>query len=370
MIISRYMMRSIHQGTLLVLLVLVSLGLFFIFVGQLEHVGRGNYSLLHVVEYVALLVPGKIVEFMPLAVLLGTILSLGSLASNSEIIAMQAAGLSVLQLLRTVLMAAAILAALSFLLADWVVPISETNARDVRSSAINFNPSLRAKKGLWVKDDNRVIYIKELLPNGVARSVEIYQLNEQGRLASVIAAHRAIPRAGEWLLKQVKQSIIEDQAVRTASYDELVYAGNISFQLLKSLMIEPRQMSISDLYSYIAFLDENNLDTAVESLTFWQKLVAPFTVLIMCVLGLPFVLGSQRQNNTGQRLMLGILLGLTYVVVDRLLIQLGSQVNVNPLVNASSPSLLFLALAVYLLVKQQSHGIGVKTAAKKSQIES
>jgi len=357
MIINRYMMRNIYQGTLLVLLVLVSLGLFFIFIGQLEDIGRGNYSLLQVVEYVALQIPGKVVEFMPLAVLLGTILSLGSLAGNSEIIAMQAAGMSVLQLLRAVLQAAVILALLSFLLADWVVPISETSAREVRSTAISATPAFRAKKGLWVKDDNQVLYIKKLLPNGVARSVEIYQLDEAGRLVSAIAAQSAIPSADQWLLKQVKQSIIGDKTVRTIAYDEMIYAGNISYQLLEALMIEPRQMSSSDLYSYLAFLDENELDTSIESLTFWQKIMAPFTVLIMCVLGLPFVLGSQRQNNTGQRLMLGILLGLAYVVADRLLIQLGNQINLNPFVNALSPSLLFLALAVYLLIKKQSHGL-------------
>ena len=363
MIINRYMMRNIHQGTLLVLLVLVSLGLFFIFIGQLEDIGRGNYSILHVVEYVALRIPGKVVEFMPLAVLLGTILSLGSLAGNSEIIAMQAAGMSVLQLLRAVLQAAVIWALLSFLLADWVVPISETSAREVRSTAISATPALRAKKGLWVKDDNQVLYIKKLLPNGVARSVEIYQLDEAGRLVSTIAAQSAIPSADQWHLKQVKQSIIGDKTVRTIAYDEMIYAGNISFQLLDALMIEPRQMSSSDLYSYLAFLDENELDTSIESLTFWQKVMAPFTVLIMCVLGVPFVLGSQRQNNTGQRLMLGILLGLSYVVVDRLLIQLGNQVNINPFVNAISPSLLFLALAVYLLIKKQSHSLAFKSAS-------
>ena len=357
MIINRYMMRNIHQGTLLVLLVLVSLGLFFIFIGQLEDIGRGNYSLLHVIEYVALRVPGKVVEFMPLAVLLGTILSLGSLAGNSEIIAMQAAGLSVQQLLRAVLQAAVIMALLSFMLADWLVPISETSARDIRSTAINFTPALRAKKGLWVKDDNRVLYIKELLPNGVARSVEIYALDERGRLASAIAAQSAIPSADQWMLKNVKQSIIGDRSVRTVAYEEMIYTGKISYQLLEALMIEPRQMSSSDLYSYIAFLDENKLDTSTASLIFWQKIMTPFTVLIMCVLGVPFVLGSQRQNNTGQRLMLGILLGLTYVVVDRLLIQLGSQININPFINALLPSVLFLALAVYLLIKKQSHGL-------------
>ena len=138
----------------------------------------------------------------------------------------------------------------------------------------------------------------------MARSIEIYQLDERGRLASTIAAQTAIPKADRWLLKQVKQSIIKDQTVRTLAYDEMIYTGNISHRLLEALMIEPRQMSSSSLYSYIAFLDENNLDTSNASLTFWQKIVAPFTVLIMCVLAVPFVLGSQRQNNTGQRLML------------------------------------------------------------------
>jgi lipopolysaccharide export LptBFGC system permease protein LptF len=57
--------------------------------------------------------------------------------------------------------------------------------------------------------------------------------------------------------------------------------------------------------------------------------------------------------------MLGIMLGLTYVVADRLLIQLGSQIGLNPFVNALSPSLAFLSLAVYLLLRKQSHGLRV-----------
>ena len=72
---------------------------------------------------------------------------------------------------------------------------SETSARESRSSAINATPALRAKKGLWIKDKNQVLYIKELLPNGVARSVEIYQLDERGRLVSTLAAQSAIPNS-------------------------------------------------------------------------------------------------------------------------------------------------------------------------------
>ena len=168
MIINRYIFRQIIQGTLLTLLVLVSLSLFFVFIGELEDIGRGYYSLLHAVEYVALLFPGKVVEFMPLAIMLGTILSLGALASNSEIIAMQAAGMSVGKFLQAVLQAALILAFLSFLLADWVVPVSENNARQIRSSAINDTTAILGKEGLWIKDESRILHIQLLMPNGVA----------------------------------------------------------------------------------------------------------------------------------------------------------------------------------------------------------
>jgi len=357
MIINRYIARHVYSGTLLTLVVLVSIALFFTLFSELRHVGRGDYGMLVVAEYVGLLIPGKVVEFMPLAVLLGTILSLGSLASNSEIIAMQAAGLSVYHFLRAVLQAAVILALLTFLLADWVVPVSETSAREVKSSAINTTTALRARKGLWIKDSNQVLYIQELLPDGVARSIEIYQLDEQGLLQSTIAAESAIPRDNEWVLKQVRQTFIGDKAGESAEYDELNYSGNISFQLLDALMIEPGQMSSADLYAYMNFLRRNNLDTTAESLTFWQKVLAPLTVIIMCILAIPFVLGSQRHSSSGQRLMIGILLGLGYVVADRLLTLLGSHIGVTPALNAISPTLVFLLLTIYLLVKKQTHGV-------------
>ena len=355
MIMSRYLQRHVYQGSLLTLLVLVSLGLFFIFFAELDDIGRGDYRLIHAVQYMALRVPGKVVQFMPIAVLLGTILSLGSLASNSEIIAMQAAGFSVVHLLRAVLQAVFVLALLTFLIADWVVPTSETNAREIRSSAINATPALRAKKGIWLKDENQVLHIGVLLPDGVARSIEIYQLDEKDRLISTIKADSAIPLGDQWLLKQVRQSFFGEDSVRTVEYVEMIYTGKISYRLLDVLMIEPGQMSSTDLYAYLKFLRENNLDATESGLRFWEKVLAPLTILVMGLLAVPFVLGSQRQSNAGQRLMFGILLGLGFIVADRLLIQLGSRIGVSPALNAVSPTLLFLLIAVYLLHRKQSH---------------
>lgn len=356
MIVDRYIFRQIQQGTLLTLLVLVSLSLIFVFIAELEDIGRGYYRFIHVVEYVALLFPGKIVEFLPLSALLGTILSLGSLASNSEIIAMQAAGISILRLLRAVLQAAVVLALAGFLLADWVVPDSETSARQLRSSAINSTTAVRSKKGIWIKDENRVLHIKLLMPKGVAREVQIHELDDRGRLLSALTAESAIPEGNNWRLKQVRQTLIGEKETVVREFDELVYDGKVSDQLLAALLIEPRQMSTADLYTYLGFLQQNNLEASVERLTFWQKVFAPLAVVIMCILAIPFVLGSQRQGNAGQRLMTGILLGLSYVVVGRLLTQLGSQMNFSPVLTALLPGLLFLLLAIYLLIPKHSRG--------------
>ena len=356
MIINRYIIRTIHLGTFTALLALVALGLIFEFIGELDDLGEGAYDLQQVIKFVALSFPGKVIEFMPLAVLLGSMLGLGALASNSEIVAMQASGLSLRKLVSPVIQASLILAVLNFLLADWVVPDSETYARSVKNLAQEKTSALLVREGLWTKDESRVLHIGQLLPNGIARDIEIFELDSRGGLFSALKAERAIPLAQGWELHQVQKSIINAEQVETQGYDKLVYKGNLSPQLLEVLMIEPRQMSSGDLRAYLNFLEENRLDDRVERLIFWQKLLAPFTIVIMCLLAFPFVLGSQRQGNTGQRLLIGILLGLAFVVVDRLVVQLGTQFQFNALAIALIPNLAFLGIAVYMLIKKQSHG--------------
>ena len=358
MIVNRYIQRSIFLGTLAALLVLVSLSMFFLFVRELDDLGDGNYGLLQILVYLALSTPAKLVEFMPLAVLLGSMLSLGALASNSEIIAMQASGISMPRLLGAILQAGVVLAVCSFLLADWVVPDSETSARQYRNEARDQNTALQSRKGMWIKDETRVVHIADLLPNGYARNVEIYQLDEGGSLVATLQAELAVPGEDGWELQRVRRSVFDDSMSKSSFHERLDYEGNLSPDLLQVLMIEPRQMSSMDLAAYLEFLDENHLDANVERLVFWQKLASPVTVVVMCLLAFPFVLGSQRHSSSGQRLLYGILLGLAFVVLNRLLTQIGSQFEINAPAIALLPSLLFLCLALWLLFRKQSHAVG------------
>ena len=367
MIVSRYIQRNIHLGTLGALLVLVSLSLFFVFVRELDDLGEGNYGLPQALEYIMLSIPGRIVEFIPLAALLGSILSLGALAGNSEIIAMQASGISLGRMITAVLQAAMLLALISFLLGEWIVPDSETTARKMKNLSKQATTALQSGESLWIKDDSRVVHIQALLPNGFARGVEIFELDENGKLVSTLRAERAEPGNAGWELREVSQSIISAQEITTRNLDKLLYAGNLSPEILQVLMIKPHKMSSMDLFAYLSFLEENGLDSSLERLIFWKKMFAPLNVVIMCLLALPFVIGSQRQSTGGQRLLIGILLGLAFVALDRLLTQLGNQLGINALLVAFLPGLLFLSLAFYLLIRKQSHAVGIGLFAGSRQ---
>ena len=358
MIIDRYLQRNVHFGTLGALAVLVGLGLFFVFVRELDDIGTGTYDIPTMFQYLLLRIPGRVVEFMPLAVLLGSILSLGALASNSEIIAMLASGVSLKRLLFSVLQASLLLAALTFTLAEWVVPASETGARGLKNVATNSTRALRDSEGLWFKDGDRVLRIGKLLPDGYAQQVEVYQLNGARDLQSITRAESAIPMENGWELQQAETSYVNDDTVVTEQRARIEYSGGLSRDLLRVLMIDPHRMSIGDLNAYLEFLDDNRLDANTERQFFWQKVLAPMTIVVMSLLAFPFLLGSQRQANTGQRLLTGIVLGLAFVVIDRLVFQLGNQLQINALVVAAFPNLLFLGLALYLLYRHQSHVIG------------
>ena len=349
MIITRYLARHIFQGAALVLFILVSLSLFFILIRELDDVGRGQYGMLQLFQYLALRTPSYIVDYMPLAALLGSILSLGSLAGYSELIALQSSGLSLRKFVFSVGLAVAVLALIALITADRVVPYSENIANQLRSASMASSISMQSRKGVWIKDDNHIVFIARLYPDGNAENIEIYRLDSAGQLLQTTSARQATVLADGWLLQDLKTTDLSGDQISVSVSSEQIYRGKLSQSLLESLAINSQYMALSDLFTYIGFLQQNGLDYQAASLSFWRKLYAPVSIIVMGLLAIPFVLGSQRQTNTGQRIMIGILLGLLYVVSNRLMIQLGEQMQLQAYINAGIPTLLFLLLTLWLI---------------------
>ena len=71
--------------------------------------------------------------------------------------------------------------------------------------------------------------------------------------------------------------------------------------------------------------------------------------MVMMLLAVPFVLGPLRDSGAGQRLMIGILIGLGFYVANEVSASLGALLGWPAALAASAPTMLVAAIALWRL---------------------
>ena len=352
-LLARYIGKTVLLNTLLVLLVLVALSALFSFIRELDDVGKGDYSVKTVLIYILLRMPGIAYELFPSSVLLGSILGLGAMASQSELTVMRASGISITQIAGSVALIGLLLMGLVTLLGEFVMPPSERQAQELRTAALSKRLSIRASTGYWAKSDSKFINIKSVLPDMTLVDVSIYEFNGR-ELKSIVHAKRAKRSEGtKWRLNEVTQSEFLPESLITERSDQKQVDSLVNAELLQGLSVEPESMSAGNLFSQISYLRRNQLDSGLIELALWTKITNPLSTLVMLMLSLPFVFTSQRRGSVGQKMFVGILLGIGYFLVNRLFTHLGLANGLSPAVSTLIPLTLFSLVALLGLVRIQ-----------------
>jgi len=347
-LLDRYLWIHIIAGTLLVLLVLVSLDVFFTFLNELEDVGRGNYGYLQALSYVLLSLPQRLYEYAPTATLVGSLLSLGSLAGHGEILAMRASSKPVSGFAISLLKIGSIIAVLVFMLGEWVSPAMSQQAEIVRAESLEKKLSLNHRGGLWLRDGKQFIHAATVLDQSHLVDVSVYSFSGR-HLESITHIGRAEKVADGWQLKQLEKITIQAEKVTKTTEKQANWDRLVPGRMLAVLRISPEKMPARDLYQYINYLENNDLQSGQYQLAFWNRFVQPLSILVMLLLALPFVFGSQRSGGAGQRLFVGILLGIGFFLLNRMSNQLGVVYGLPALMSALVTPLLFLMVALFLL---------------------
>lgn len=346
-IIERYLMRALFSGTAMVLLILLSLSLFFTFVAQLEDMGKGDYGLLQIIEYVLLRIPQMAYEIFPLAVLMGTLFGVGALAGTRELVVMRAAGFTPSRFIRAMLMGGLLLVGVCYVLGDYVAPQALNMAQDLQAAALNGKHTARIEGEVWVRDGNRFINIRRLINSKLIAGVSIYEFNQDHRLQWSGWADHARIEADGWRLYGFSSTRFDTPELRSQHQDEYFWRTQVSADILNLFALKPEMLSTFGLYRYIAYLRDNGLQTSEYALAFWHKVVTPITVLVMILLALPFLFGPLRDVGTGQRILAGIGVGLFYYLLNAGIGGVGQVAGVNPALSAWLPTVL-LGMAAWI----------------------
>jgi lipopolysaccharide export system permease protein len=319
---------------------------------ELEHAGKGGYGYGEVIIYVLLTLPGRLYELFPAAVLVGGLMSMGALAGGSELVAMRAAGVSIRRIVAAATQAGLVLMLALILIGEFVVPVSEQYGQEFRWQKLNMQIAQSGKRGFWAREGRYYINVGTIYPDSRLSNLSIYELDENGDgMASITHAKSALQTGGAWELRDVHRTSFEGDSVSNQILDVEHREALLDSALLSVLSVEPETMSIRDLHSYAQYLLNNKLDASSYWLAFWLKITTPLSCVVMMLIVMPFVFGSLRSVNTGQLLVIGILLGLGFYILLQVVSRVGEIYQFPPLLSAVLPVLFFTVIGLFGLRK-------------------
>lgn len=347
----RYLIRETFAAVFLVLAAFLALFAFFNFIDELRSVGKAGYTVFHAALFVALGMPGLIYELIPIATLIGALYALSTLARHSEITVLRASGLATGDLLKTLFRAALVLALLTFVVGEALVPFSERLGREIRAKAMSTVIAQSGfDSGLWVKDGRSFINIRSATPDAPLEGVRIYKFSNENLLESVTDAEQAVFQSPDlWQLKGVQRTTLEGDVARVENLPGGEWHSNVTPNLLAALMVSPERMSLLGLVNYTRHLSDNKQKTERYQIALWKKLVYPLAALVMVALALPFGYSHNRVGGVSLKIFSGVMLGILFYALNGLSSNLGAINSWSPLVSATAPSALFLLVAMGML---------------------
>ncbi|WP_149981255.1 LPS export ABC transporter permease LptG [Pseudoalteromonas rhizosphaerae] len=347
-----YLGRSVLQTTGFALMVLVGISTLIKFIEQLKSVGRGSYDIGTALLYTLYSMPDDLVVFFPMAALIGGLTGLGALASNSELVVMQAAGMSRLQIILSVMKTAIFMALCMMALGEWGAPATQLKAKEMRNQAIHGGDVFNAQQGVWAKDGNNFINIEDVDQNGVLHGVNMYHFDSSLQLTQITKAREAVGRKDGWLLRDVNKVQLSEELISTQQQKEEFYESQLTAEKLGVVSVKPESLSFTGLWSYLGYLKQNEQDTSTYELALWRKIMQPVSIAVMLLVALSFIFGPLRTVTMGARIIMGVVTGIAFHLTNEIFGPVVMVYQIPAIIGATLPSIIFIGFATYLLNKR------------------
>lgn len=346
-----YIANNVILATLVVIIVIVSLDSIFALIGEIDDL-RGAYQLPQALQYIGMRLPRRVYEYMSMACLVGCLAGLGSLAASSELTVMRAAGVSIARISLAVLKPTAVFMLISVLNAQFAIPNLERMADSMKTVALGQDEIMSNKgKGYWHREGSEYTRFSAADPKGVLYGISIYSFDEEKYLTKVRYAKKALYFENAWHMQEINQLDLSAEHTEVSTKDNEVWHSELTPRGLNVVMYEPRDMAITDLYSYSSYLKKEGLNADKYLLSFWSKVNQPIGTFALVLLGISFIFGPLRAVTPGFRIFSGIMVGLIYKYAEELLAPVSIISGFPPLLATLVPTVICFIAAYYMMRK-------------------
>lgn len=338
-ILDRHIARTILLHTLMVAAVLLALSMMFTFLGQQDDIGVGTYDVGDAFVFTLLSVPQQLFEGLPIAALIGAILGLGGLARDSELTVLRAAGVSVSRIAGSAALAGLVLLVGLWVLGEYIAPPSDQYARQLKIFSKYSEFTAAGSRSSWVKDGRRFVNIQQQTAQNMFGGVYLFEFAPDRTLERVGRADTASHEGGlTWRFSNFAETRFADGGTSAERSPTLDVEVDINREFLGLAVIDPSALPVRGLYTYAAHLRANNLESTAYETALWSRIARTVSIVLVCVLAVPFAFGPMRSSGNGARMVIGILAGALYFLVNRTLENSAQVYGLDPLLAAWVPA--------------------------------
>ena len=351
MILVRYINKEFFIGISMIMIGLISLFAFFDFIQEIGDLGKGSYGIIQVISFVILSIPGHIYEVVPLAVLIGAMYTIGQLSYNSELNVLRASGYSIKKIAWSLMYVGILFSFFTVLIGDFIAPHSEKSAQQIKIISTNSSVSQEFSSGFWIKDGDNFVNIENVLPDSSLEQIHIYEFDENFNLRTIVDAKNGSFKNGEWKLKDIKQTILDKDSVKTKTIESGSWKSLMRPEMMNALIISPQKMSSINLLKFINYLKKNNQKSTKFEVALWEKLIHPLMPLVMIIFAIPFGFLQERSGGKFFKMFVGIIIGIVYQILNTMIRHLSLLNDWQPFISSLIPTLIFLSIGIFLINK-------------------
>ncbi len=356
-IYQRYLVKELIQIFLLSLLALLAIYILLEFFGTLDDFIENQVKIKFIFLYLANQTPFFAAQFIPLALLLATMLTLGGMGQNNEIIAFRSCGFTLYQLSLPLLIAGGIFSLFTFSLTEYVVPPTFARARHIKTVFVKHKQEkkLLNLKDVWYTSGRNIYHFNKLDPGKNAiQGVTLYRLDQSSLLKKRIDAKQLVYRDGQWLAKKLTIRDFTYQNGRSSlqKFQQKQSAALSISEKPEDFLIPQKaveEMNIRELNRYIDKVKNIGVNVNEYKVQLYHKFFFPLSCLVMALLGIPFSLGSKRSGGFARSIGISLVIGFSFWFVLSFSLALGKAGILSPLPAAFLPHLFYGGLGIILI---------------------
>lgn len=360
-ILDRYIVREMVVPFLLGLAIFTSILLIVRILKLVELVVNRGVPLAQMLRIFSYILPAFLEVTVPMALLLAILVAFGRLSSDSEIIAMRAAGISLYRLLVPVAIFATMVALLTGWLSLTARPWGNSHLRQGLYEIVKTRAAAGIKPKIFNDEfKNLVIYVDRIQPaSDVLEGILVADTRDpslhntvyaqSGRLISNEKRHSLTLRLENGGIYSTGEKDEGYQDTRFTTYD-ITLDLNAALAQLRDRERDVSELTLPELREAIAEKTANGDPANAERVELQRKLAIPFACLVFAAIGVP--LGIQPTRSVHSR---GFSLSLGLIFLYYLLLtfgqNLGERGSLAPALAVWLPNAVLSVVAAILLLR-------------------